>query len=150
MITFEEIQKLSSAQVVALTVYGESRGEPPEGIIAVINVIKNRFLSTERFSSFKTYQSVCLSPKQFSCWNEGDPNLTELLEIATQLNSNVYLKDNKLWMEISYLVSGVINDFILDNTYSALFYMTSALAKDRDQSKWKKKTVKGAQIFYSL
>lgn len=58
------------------TLYGEARGEykafGPGALIAVANVIMNRMKKGGRFGG--TVKEVCLKPKQFSCWNENDPN----------------------------------------------------------------------------
>jgi N-acetylmuramoyl-L-alanine amidase len=56
---------------LARTLYGEARGEPTEGQIAVAWVI---LLSLEG-----AVAQVCLAPWQFSCWNQGDPNRARLL-----------------------------------------------------------------------
>jgi N-acetylmuramoyl-L-alanine amidase len=66
---------------IALTIYGEARGESPVGRIAVACVIRNR-LRDGRWGS--TYKDVCLAPKQFSCWNAGDPNRAVLLSALGQ------------------------------------------------------------------
>jgi len=55
--------------IAARTVYGEARGEPPEGRLAVARVIVNRY----RAGSI-SLQAVCEKPFQFSCWNKDDPN----------------------------------------------------------------------------
>ena len=68
-------------EIMAKTIYGEARGEyRKEGIKAleaVGNVIMNRSLAT----SFPV-SSICLQSKQFSCWNENDPN-RKIIENAT-------------------------------------------------------------------
>jgi N-acetylmuramoyl-L-alanine amidase len=72
--------------IMARTLYGEARGPPMEGKVAVLNVILNRAriaakLKAERgaqnFSHMfgnGTISSACLRKWQFSCWNENDPN----------------------------------------------------------------------------
>ena len=67
--------------IMAKTVYGEARGESPEGREAVAHVILNRTLKNggRRFGAGIT--EVCLSPWQFSCWNSGDPNARKLLAL---------------------------------------------------------------------
>lgn len=52
------------AGVVADTLYLEARGERERGLRAVASVVYNR---AERTG--KTFEAVCLAPKQFSCWN---------------------------------------------------------------------------------
>ena len=62
--------------ILARTLYGEARGEFAQGgpavLIAVANVIMNRFKQGGKFG--KTVTEVCLKPRQFSCWNQNDPN----------------------------------------------------------------------------
>jgi len=56
--------------VVSRTAYGEARGEGDEGIRAVLHVMRNRKLLGDDTS----YSEVALKPRQFSAWNQGDPN----------------------------------------------------------------------------
>jgi N-acetylmuramoyl-L-alanine amidase len=67
-------------EIHARTIWGEARGEPFRGKLAVAWVIRNRVQRPQRFG--EGYEGVCLRPKQFSCWNEGDPN-RELIERAS-------------------------------------------------------------------
>jgi spore germination cell wall hydrolase CwlJ-like protein len=53
------------------TIFGEARGEPFEGKIAVGHVILNR---VEEGGKDHSIGAACLRREQFSCWNEGDPN----------------------------------------------------------------------------
>lgn len=57
---------------MARTLWGEARGEPAKGLIAVGWVIRNRADNPGWWGS--SIETVCLKPKQFSCWNKGDPN----------------------------------------------------------------------------
>lgn len=59
---------MSVQTVVALTLYHEARGEGEEGLRMVASVIWNRAKGDPR-----RLRSVCLAPKQFSCWNDGHP-----------------------------------------------------------------------------
>jgi len=62
--------------ILTRTLYGEARGEyaqaGPAALIAVANVIINRLNREGRYG--KTLTEICLKPKQFSCWNQNDPN----------------------------------------------------------------------------
>lgn len=51
--------------IIALTLFGEARGETHQGKVAVASVIYNR--AKERGV---TMTAVCLQPKQFSCWGD--------------------------------------------------------------------------------
>lgn len=53
----------------AATLWGEARGEEADGRQAVWHVIQNRAAARRQ-----TIEQVCHAPKQFSCWNIGDPN----------------------------------------------------------------------------
>lgn len=67
-----------SMKVVAMTLWGEARGEPVEGKMAVASVIFNRAAIMARQSDkafgesvIEEMQRVCLAPAQFSCWSAG-------------------------------------------------------------------------------
>jgi spore germination cell wall hydrolase CwlJ-like protein len=64
-------------EILAKTIFGEARGEPEEGQIAVACCILNRFKSG-RWYAGKTIAETCQKPWQFSCWNENDPNRDKL------------------------------------------------------------------------
>jgi len=51
---------------IALTIFGESAGEPFEGKQAVASVVWNR-----AGGDVAKLESVIKAPKQFSCWNNG-------------------------------------------------------------------------------
>lgn len=55
------------------TLWGECRGEPFIGQVAVACVIRNR-VRDPRWPG--TYRSVVTQPKQFSCWNSSIPHPT--------------------------------------------------------------------------
>ncbi len=63
-----------TVDILAKTVWGEARGEPPEGREAVASVIVNRAARRPAAWWGSTIKEVCLKPWQFSCWNENDPN----------------------------------------------------------------------------
>jgi len=64
---------------LARTIYGEARGESPEGRLLVAFVILNRWKTNYRRKD--TIEQVCLDPWQFSCWNSNDPNREKLLAV---------------------------------------------------------------------
>lgn len=63
-------------ETLARTIYGEARGEPFIGQVAVAWVVKNR---VGRKGWGNTIADVCLKPLQFSCWNMNDPNRAKIL-----------------------------------------------------------------------
>lgn len=64
--------------VLIRTVYGEARGEPEEGHIAVVHVIRNRALRRGTCAA-----AECRRPWQFSCWNADDPNCSRLKDLPS-------------------------------------------------------------------
>ena len=60
-----------SDEIAIRTIWGEARGEPSQGKLAVAHVLLNR-LNDGRWGS--TAAMVCLWPSQFSCWAVNDPN----------------------------------------------------------------------------
>lgn len=66
-------------EVLAKTVWAESRNQGLEGQIAVAWSIRNR-VDMDLHSDGKPdwwgegYEGVCKAPWQYSCWNKGDPN----------------------------------------------------------------------------
>lgn len=76
-------------EILARTIYGEARGEPQDGKLAVGQVMVNRFRSTKgQFAKDDTIATVCLRHVQFSAWTVGDPNFEEIQRVA--LNSVVF------------------------------------------------------------
>jgi hypothetical protein len=71
---------LTHKQIMALTIYGEARGESREGRIAVGSVILERLRRGGWFG--KSLRDVCLRPWQFSCFLPNDPNFLTLKTIA--------------------------------------------------------------------
>lgn len=72
------------------TVYGEARGEPYLGKVAVAHVIVNRAKRPGWWSrqvddvKDDTPAAVCVDKYQFSCWNESDPNSSVVRKIAIE------------------------------------------------------------------
>lgn len=112
-----------------LTVVGEARGEPVEGQIAVANVIMNR--AKTRGPNIK---EVCLAPKQFSCWNPGDPNRKLLDDLAQKMMEGSYAYDK--YKQIQWIVDGIITGKLTDNTKGKDHYMTTALYHSVSKPSW--------------
>jgi spore germination cell wall hydrolase CwlJ-like protein len=62
--------------ILARTIWGEARGEPPGGMEAVAAVVLNRAAHPRWWGH--DIAGVCLCPRQFSCWNADDPNRPKL------------------------------------------------------------------------
>lgn len=69
---------------LARTIWGEARGEGPDGMAAVACVIMNRLRIVKAKGEYWWGNSViqiCQKPYQFSCWNKDDPNYRALLAV---------------------------------------------------------------------
>lgn len=66
--------------VLARTIYGEARGLGRTEMENCAMVIMNRYRLVQQGKGYKSFggpgvAEICQAPKQFSCWNDGDPNL---------------------------------------------------------------------------
>lgn len=72
-------ESMDPVHLLALTIYGEARGESRAGKRAVAKVIMNR-MDDPRWGN--TVAAVVLQRFQFSCFNGNDPNFPILLQVA--------------------------------------------------------------------
>lgn len=105
---------------LARTLWGEARGEPLDGQIAVAWVIRNR-AGRHRFAGSLLGQEgavaqICRAPWQFSCWNEGDPNRAGLLLFGDDATLVVF--------RLVGVASKVLDGLIPDPTNGADHYHT--------------------------
>lgn len=173
---FELSQPKNNAQnrdlrVLAQTIWGEARSHGANGMLAVGNVIKNRAKDVAHSKMFgKGISGVALKPKQFSCWNKGDPNqdrLKEILQYAKLINlkkspdgtpfnewlkkfknSNDYL-DYKAWIKAKQIAKKILNGTAPDPTKGAVYYHTTAV-KPIWRHKLDQVATIGNHIFYTL
>lgn len=148
MSTSKFIDNLGDVEILGLTMIGESRGESIAGMVAVANVIRNRVRN-----SFSDYKAICLAPKQFSCWNDNDPNRILLEELAEKLINGQNLEE-PVYKQIMFLASGIVANILLDNTRGATNYLTNDLFFSDKKPKWALKAVNlktiGNQIFFNV
>lgn len=144
------LDKLFPNEILTLTLYGEARGEAIEGQIAVANVIMNRFISNR--SKYKTIIDVCLEPKQFSCWNVGDPNRVKLGLLVDQISEGYDVA--KIDSQLAWIAAGIISRSIRDNTKGSNHYMTTDLYLSDKKPSWannpKSTKVIGNHTFFLL
>jgi len=112
--------------VMAKTLYGEARGEGQAGLEAVAWVILNR---SKRRN--KSVSDICLAPKQFSCWNESDPNAKKLESLRIENDP-----ENPAYLRCIATAAGVLAGDIQDRTSGSDHYHTSDIspswARDMD------------------
>jgi len=105
---YESFGALDDKRIMALTDYGEARGEKREGQIAVGSVILERV--EHRGWDGKTIQDVCLMPGQFSCFLPDDPNFESLKMIAGDWDAKYY--KSIVLQTIYAIASGLIDGTI--------------------------------------
>lgn len=108
---------------IALTLWGESRGESTTGRLAVASVLQNR-LQSGRWGH--TYESVCCAPKQFSCWNLEDPNLPTLKTMIAQIEAGTP-PDDAVLRECYWIASGLIMQAIRPQVGQATHYFAATM-----------------------
>jgi N-acetylmuramoyl-L-alanine amidase len=113
--------------VLALLVYGESRGEPVEGQIAVASVVRNRVKNRQQ-----GWKDVCLAPDQFSCFDADDPNYPTLQRAAVILMTQPLVPD---LAQAQWIADGIMAGSCKDNTQGSLNYLTTRLL-EHDPPKW--------------
>jgi N-acetylmuramoyl-L-alanine amidase len=72
----------NDVDVLSRTIWGEARGEPYEGKVAVGRCIVTRWKSGKWFAG-RTIAATAKKKYQFSCWLRSDPNRAKLLAVTT-------------------------------------------------------------------
>lgn len=102
-------------EVAGRTLFGEARNEPFEAQVAVAWVIRNRAAKPGWWGRGVT--GVCLHDRQFSCWNDGDPN-RDVITAVKPANS----KFRRALSIVGLVMSGDLED----PTDGATHYWTTA------------------------
>lgn len=130
--------------IMARTIYGEARGSSREDRIAIAWVIRNRAnidLGSDKKPDWwgESVAGVCLAKWQFSCWNQGDPNLKAIATIDTE---------DEVFEECLAIAGGVLQGAPPDPTGGATHYHHHLLRPPH----WaidKRGTRFGAHLFYA-
>ncbi len=130
-------------EIMAKTIYGEARGEyyhkngGLNALEAVGHVIMNRSKASEIPVS-----SVCLKPKQFSCWNKGDPNRKVIKNVTI---------DDPIYRICFVVAKRIMCDELDDITNGANHYYSTTLFKPPYWAKGKHPVAKfGRHLFFRL
>lgn len=122
---------------MARTLWGEARGEPIEGQIAVAWVIRNRAENGRWWG--RDIEGVCRKPWQFSCWHD---------QPGIRLPS---LDKNPRFSDLKNLCREVLEGKYTDPTMRSDHYCTTAVAPKTAWAKTRKPVVTiGAHAFYRL
>ncbi|MCL6542061.1 MAG: cell wall hydrolase [Roseiflexus sp.] len=113
--------------LLAITAYGEAASEGGEGMMAVLNVIRNRTKDPSKFAD-KTilkltnsiYHAVILKPYQFSMYNLGNPAREIAEDLAVNFNSRI--QTNKTLQTAYQLSLMLLYGQLEDNTGGATHY----------------------------
>jgi N-acetylmuramoyl-L-alanine amidase len=111
------------AHWMALTMWGEARGDGETGMRAVGHVIDNRRRAGAANPRFVT--DTVSEAYQFSCWNRRDPNLPAMLNIAALPRDS---HDYRMWRLARSLADEILSGHSEDPTSGSLFYHTDAVA----------------------
>lgn len=118
--------------IMARTLYGECRGEPFSGQVAVAWVIRRRAESPSWWGH--GIEGVCKAPKQFSCWNDE--------KMADFLRTRVYALDPML-TQLAGVAALVLSDALPDTSNRATHYMRADIT---GAGKWDEEMVETARI----
>lgn len=119
----------------AATLFMETSGECTEGRIAVAHVLVNRL----RKGGFgRTLSEICLRYRQFSGWNDKDPNGIRFAVVP-----------DKMLTPFEQILSEALDEKSADPTNGALYYFNPKLAAPAwDFSKLVKTVEIGNHVFY--
>ena len=115
-----DLHTMPPSVILAVLIWGEARGEPIQGQIAVANVVRNRVLHRNDLN----WLAVCLADRQFSCFNVDDPNY-HLIQRAVG-NLTTALPTPEL-AQAKWIADGVMAGVVKDNTKGATHYLETVL-----------------------
>ena len=139
---FDLFRSLKTFQLMTVAAMGEGRGEVVEGRIAICCVIRNRVNAKSWYGN--TYHEVILKDKQFSCFNEDDPNLEYCVSLARMITASA----DPVVRETKLIALGVISDVIQDRTKGATHYFSLLGKKPKWVATMKLKGLIGDHAFY--
>lgn len=120
---------LSEVNTLALTLFGEARGEEIEGKISVASVIRNRAHDPKRWPD--DIKGVCLQPAQFSCWGAagGAANYQAVMALAEKLVTLPAYVPEPVLRECQWIAEGILSGVVRSRVAAANHYIT--------QHRWK-------------
>lgn len=138
--------------ILALTVYGEARGEPREGKAGVVWTVLHRAANPRWWG--RSVASCCLTSYQFSCWNESDPNRATLMrQIGHDLQRaelTETARRNEMLLDCLAVVNEVLDGEIPDPTGGATHYCTRAVASRTSWARGREPSAEiGAHLFFA-
>lgn len=104
---------------LSLTMWGEARSHGEMGMRAVGHVIMNRVAVDANMFGGNTISGVALKDRQFSCWNQGDPNRERMLNID---RINPETPDGRAWQLAQAIAVQILMGNSEDPTSGATMY----------------------------
>lgn len=132
-----------ATDILARTIWGEARGERLAGKEAVANVIMNRARLSKARGKFwwgNDVIGICTAYRQFSCWNENDPNYQKILAVGS---------DNKIFAMCRRIARRAMQGFLEDNTFGADHYHAASITPAWTEDRLPTAQI-GNHIFYKL
>ncbi len=118
---YQPVYDLAAEKCLATMVYGEARGEPEQGMVAVAYTAVNR-------AAKKTVCNVVLAPKQYSIFN----NNPVLKAAAMSLDVDPHQKnviEEAAWEQSVKVAQAVLRKEVPDPTFGSTHYLAPALMK---------------------
>ena len=112
-----DFSKLPEVILLALCIFGEARGEPLEGKIAVGLTVRNRVVKNH-----SSYYAEILKPYQFSCFNKDDPNYKKICHYASRPEKEW---QNSKTLRDCLLAAKIVMEGISDFTNGATHYFAT-------------------------
>lgn len=143
------VEKATEPQRFAAVLWAEARSEPVQGIIAVANVIRNRYTHPGWWGS--TPSEVVTAPRQFSCWTPvgGGGNYKRLLVLMQQFTSGEPIADIGV-RECIGIAQLALGNYLRDNVKGSTHYHTATLTPRPAWAKGLTPTIQVAgHVFYA-
>jgi len=128
-----DLSKDSEEMLFARMLYGEARGCSKEEKIAIAYTALNRNKDSKKWNGENNLKAVLLKKRQYSCFNENDPNRAKLMDPS----------DIKSFKECLEVARGVLNSRYKDPTNGATHYHTKNIKPKWDYSKLEERNLEG-------
>lgn len=149
----ELMEALTDLDALALTIFGEARGEPLEGKAAVASVVMNRLTMPTRYGA--TVKEICLQARQFSVWIPGlNANHAKMMSMGERLRSGMLGADpdGQSLAECQFIATGYLKGILQSRVGNCDHYITSELFTSSSRPDWVKPpfTLIGSQVFMKV
>lgn len=115
---------MTDVEALALTIWGEARGEVIESKVGVAMVMRNRVLN--HYRGAKTFVEVCTAKAQFSAWTEEAAQMQAEQELLTGDPTLARHSDPTLRLCLE-IAKATIAGLLTDNTQGANHYYATSI-----------------------